>query len=50
MRGVNCMPFPTGILLCVTYLLLAPGNRNLLCVKAKQLTRIVSVEGELTLA
>lgn len=42
------MPLPTGILLCVT--LLVPGNLNPLPVEAKQLTRIVSVDVELTLA
>lgn len=35
---------------CVTYLSLAPGNLNLLPVEAQQLTRIVSVGVELTLA
>lgn len=43
-------PLPSGILLCVTYLLVAPGNLNPLPVEAKQLTRIVSVEVELALA
>lgn len=35
---------------CVTYLLLEPGNPNPLPVEAKQLTLIVRVEVELTLA